>query len=153
MGLAKHVRRCWQYFRRTRAPIRPEDVPINIQNGLKLEWYVPKPTTGLVIKVYDGDTLTIASHYHGANYRFSVRLKGIDAPELRASTPAERDAAWAAQKALYKLAFGANVELCEHGRDKYGRTLAVVIETESRINLNEYMLENGYAKLYNGGRR
>ena len=41
---------------------------------------------GKVIKVYDGDTITIAARLpntDGPIYRFSVRLNGIDTPEIR----------------------------------------------------------------------
>lgn len=47
--------------------------------------FVPPITSGKVIKVYDGDTITIASklpYDHSPIYRFSVRLLGIDSPEM-----------------------------------------------------------------------
>lgn len=64
--------------------------------------YVPETTTwadtipfvhpvnsGICIKVYDGDTITIAAKlpYKGSPiYRFSVRLNGIDTPEIKGKT-------------------------------------------------------------------
>ena len=45
---------------------------------------------GKVIKVYDGDTITIAAALPIINnnklYRFSVRLSGIDSPEIKGHT-------------------------------------------------------------------
>ena len=43
--------------------------------------YIPNVTYGKVIKVYDGDTITIACKMPFDNspiYRFSVRIAGID---------------------------------------------------------------------------
>ena len=53
-----------------------------------IEWkdcipFVPPIAMGFVIKVYDGDTITIASklpYPDSPLYRFSVRLNGIDCP-------------------------------------------------------------------------
>jgi endonuclease YncB( thermonuclease family) len=47
--------------------------------------FIPPVNKGIVIKVYDGDTITIASKLPIKNsplYRFSVRLAGIDTPEM-----------------------------------------------------------------------
>jgi endonuclease YncB( thermonuclease family) len=54
--------------------------------------FVPPITYGKVIKVYDGDTITIASKLPYDNspiYRFSIRLLGIDSPEIKSKTPTE----------------------------------------------------------------
>ena len=48
--------------------------------------FIPPISGGVVIKVYDGDTITIASklpYKKSPLYRFSVRMNGIDAPELK----------------------------------------------------------------------
>jgi endonuclease YncB( thermonuclease family) len=50
-------------------------------------------TEGYVLKVYDGDTITIASKLPFENspiYRFSVRLAGIDTPEIKGKTEKEK---------------------------------------------------------------
>ena len=55
--------------------------------------FIPPLTMGKVIKVYDGDTITIASKMPFENspyYRFSVRLKGIDCPEIRTKNMEEK---------------------------------------------------------------
>ena len=59
---------------------------------INIEWKDTKPFVvplngGHVIKVYDGDTITIANKlpiYHCNDmFRFSVRLNGIDTPEIK----------------------------------------------------------------------
>ena len=60
-------------------------------DGTDIEWkdtieYKVPIQGGRVIKVYDGDTITIAARlpYDDSQlYRFSVRLNGIDAPEIK----------------------------------------------------------------------
>ena len=67
--------------------------------------FIPPVTAGFVIKVYDGDTITVAARLPYADsplYRFPVRLRGIDSPEIRGKTPAERAAAVAARDAFRK---------------------------------------------------
>ncbi len=107
---------------------------------------------GKVIKVYDGDTITIASYLPIPNsqlYRFSVRLTGIDTPEIKGKTKAEKDLAIAAKNALSELVLGKVVELRNISNEKYGRILAdVYIET---IHVNEWMIENNHAVRYDGG--
>ena len=55
--------------------------------------FIPPVNTGQVIKVYDGDTITIAGHlpYDGSPlYRFSVRLNGIDCAEIKGKSEEEK---------------------------------------------------------------
>ena len=55
--------------------------------------FVPKIKSAKVIKVYDGDTITIAykiSIFDRKYYRFSVRLARIDCPEIRTKDPVEK---------------------------------------------------------------
>ena len=46
--------------------------------------YIPNVREGKVIKVYDGDTITVGFYNTGdpTPYRISVRLLGIDTPEV-----------------------------------------------------------------------
>lgn len=122
-----------------------------------LEWkdttpFIPPIKGGIVIKVYDGDTITIASklpYDDSMLYRFSVRLNGIDAPEIKGKTEDEKEAAKVSQKALEELILHKNVTLENIGTEKYGRVLADVFYNGT--NLNKWMLENHYAVEYDGG--
>ena len=59
-----------------------------------LDSFVPPVNSGRVIKVYDGDTITIASKVPGLKnspiYKFSVRLNGIDTPEIKGKNEDEK---------------------------------------------------------------
>jgi endonuclease YncB( thermonuclease family) len=109
-------------------------------------------TFGKVVKVYDGDTITIASKLPNLDqpiYRFSVRLNGIDSPEIRGLTFAEKELAIIARNALHALIFGKIVTLRNVSTEKYGRILADVYLGD--LHVNEWMIKEGYAIPYDGG--
>jgi endonuclease YncB( thermonuclease family) len=114
--------------------------------------FIPPITDGYVIKVYDGDTITVASKLPYLNspvYRFHVRLNGIDSPEIKGKTEDEKNAAHQAQKALENLILHKTVTLKNLKTEKYGRILAdVYLKT---TYLNKWMLDNNYAVKYDGG--
>ena len=68
--------------------------------------FVPPVEKGIVIKVYDGDTITIASklpYLSSPLYRFSVRLNGIDCPEIKSKDENEKQCAQIAKKEMSDL--------------------------------------------------
>jgi micrococcal nuclease len=94
-------------------------------------------------RVVDGDTIEV----HGER----IRLLGLDAAELRARCPAERDLALAARDRLAALlADGAEVR--PHGRDRWGRTLAVVRDA-SGADVAGILIAEGLARPYHGAAR
>ena len=106
---------------------------------------------GRVIKVYDGDTITIASKLPIKNsllYRFSVRLNGIDTPEMKSSCNDEKNVAHQAQEFVSKLILNKYVRLENIKNEKYGRILADVYIGD--VHLNELLLKERYAVVYNG---
>jgi endonuclease YncB( thermonuclease family) len=102
------------------------------------------------VKVYDGDTCHCVFFFHDVAIKFSVRLLGIDTPELK--TGSHREEAKIARDALVELILNKIVKLHCHGWDKYGRLLGD-IETMDGINVSAYMLERGYAVRYDGGKK
>jgi len=114
--------------------------------------FIPDISEGYVIKVYDGDTITIAQklpYSESPLYRFSVRLAGIDTPEIKGKTEVEKTAAKKAQQALEQMILKKNVVLKNVKSEKYGRLLADVYLGD--VHLNKWMLDNNYAVVYNGG--
>ena len=111
-------------------------------------------TGGRVIKVYDADTITIASKlpYDASPiYRLSVRLNGIDAPEIKGKgiSDEEKEAAKIAREFVYNLVFNKFVRLENIQSEKYGRILADVYVGD--IHLNELLVKERYAVKYDGG--
>jgi endonuclease YncB( thermonuclease family) len=124
---------------------------INYENTVP---FVPPIVGGKVVKVYDGDTFTIASklpYLDSPIYRFSVRLNGIDAPEIKGKTNAEKELAKKSRDALTNLIMNKIVRLENISIEKYGRILAdVYVDT---ICVNDFMIDNKYAIRYNGGKK
>lgn len=118
--------------------------------------FVPPISAGLVIKVYDGDTITVAARLPIAScplYRFAVRLRGIDSAEIRGKSEAERKAALAARDALSALVLGKPVRLSALDTEKYGRLLAHVHVDGVDGSLSDWMLAQGHAVPYDGGQK
>jgi endonuclease YncB( thermonuclease family) len=114
--------------------------------------FVPPIMVGKVIKVYDGDTITIASKLPNTEtpiYRFSVRLSGIDSAEIHGKTPNEKKKAIIARDKLNELIFGKMVHLKNISTEKYGRMLADVYL--DNLHINQWMLDNKFAVPYDGG--
>ena len=114
--------------------------------------FIPPVKFGKVIKVYDGDTITIASklpYKESPIYKFSVRLSGIDSPEIKGKTENEKKLAKISRDALYNLVFGKIVYLDNVSTEKYGRILADVYLGD--LHINKWMLSNKYAIEYDGG--
>ena len=114
--------------------------------------FVPPITEGKVIKVYDGDTITVAAklpYPDSPIYRFSVRLNGIDSPEIKAKSSTEKMLAVNAREALSGRILNRIVQLKHTSTEKYGRLLADVYLGET--NMNEWMIANKFAVPYDGG--
>ena len=116
--------------------------------------FIPPIVCGKVIKVYDGDTITIASKIPTTDlpiYRFRVRLSRIDSAEIKGHTETEKKLAIQARDALHKLIFGKIVTLKNLSIEKYGRILADVYLDD--IDISQWMLDNKYAIPYDGGKK
>ena len=114
--------------------------------------FVVPVSIGQVIKVYDGDTITIAAKLPFARsplYRFSVRLNGIDTPEIKGKSEDEISVAKEARDALSGLILHKNVVLKNVATEKYGRILADVYLDE--LHINKWLIEQRFAVKYDGG--
>jgi endonuclease YncB( thermonuclease family) len=127
------------------------NIPENI-NIKKIKSFVPPITQGRVIKCYDGDTITIAAflpYKESPLYKFSVRLNGIDCPEMRTTNENEKKIAQIAQKAVSDKILHQIVTLENVTTEKYGRVLADVIY--NGISVSTWLIEQHLAIPYTGG--
>lgn len=98
-----------------------------------------------VIKVYDGDTLTLED-------KKRVRLLGIDTPEIKPKQPYAEDA----KELLTNYCLDQSVYFSYEGdkTDRYGRILAWVwVKRDGGyLNINEEQVASGFATIYNPGK-
>ena len=130
---------------------------ISMNDNKQIIWkhtieFVAPIEQGFVIKVYDGDTITIASklpYDSSPLYRFAVRLNGIDCPEMKGKDENEKECAQIAKKELNDLIMNKMVTLKNIQTEKYGRILADVYIGD--LHLNQHMIEKRLAVAYDGG--
>ncbi len=107
-----------------------------------------------VLRVIDGDTFEARVHvWPGIEIITKVRLRGIDAPELKARCPQERDKAEAAREALRAMLAEGEVAVLRVSLDKYGGRVVADAATRGTPDVSAAMLATGHARAYSGGRR
>jgi endonuclease YncB( thermonuclease family) len=107
-----------------------------------------------VIRTIDGDTFEARVHlWPGLDMTTRVRLRGIDAPELKASCPQELQMAEAAGLALRGLLEEGEVTIYNIGPDKYNGRVVADAATRRTGNVSAALLAGGFARSYGGGRR
>ena len=107
-----------------------------------------------VVKVYDGDTITVVFYDNGYK-KFNMRMMGYDAPEIKPLKNIEnRDlhilAATAARDYLARLILGKVVKIRLQKFEKYGRLLGEVIY---HVNINNLMTDVIKCKKYDGKKK
>lgn len=107
-----------------------------------------------VIGVYDGDTFTgMARPWLGMTLRLSVRVDGVDTPELRGKCSYERELAREARNFVIEHIMGREVDLVWIKRGKYaGRAIGTVLLGDGS-NLADKIIEAGLGRPYDGGKR
>jgi len=145
-----------------------EDVPEFSLNGIK--------TLGKVVDIYDGDSCKIILLNGNVLMRFNCRLKFIDTPEMKPSKnkpnrEIEIKNAIKCRNKLLQLTTSCYINLDDnlnksqitklmklnnkvikvqcHEFDKYGRLLVELIVNDKTAN--DILVEEGFAKSYNGG--
>lgn len=143
------------YSRRQKEKTIARSQPITVDTATldNVDRYVPPLHTGRVLKVYDGDTITVATEINNIVYKVNIRLSGIDAPEMRAKSTHEKQKAILARDELARLVTGQHVTLSNIQIDKYGgRFVASVgVYINNRlVDCSEHMLASGMARPYDG---
>jgi endonuclease YncB( thermonuclease family) len=107
-----------------------------------------------VIRTIDGDTFEARVHLApGQDVMTRVRLRGIDAPELKAACPEEFRLAEAASDALRDLLRQGGVAIYNIGPDKYQGRVVADVATKRTGNVAAALIAAGHVRSYNGGHR
>lgn len=134
---------------------------INLLNSVDYAGVAAKTynfTYAKVIKVYDGDTFTIAAFDNGVLTKFQVRIYGINCEELKDKNYTNRQKAYEAKKYIEETLLNRiiNIEVLNNKvingkkiKEKYGRLLANV--NINSINPAAELIKKGLAKEYYGG--
>jgi endonuclease YncB( thermonuclease family) len=107
-----------------------------------------------VIRTVDGDTFEARVHLEpGLDLNTRVRLRGIDAPELKAACPEELQMAEKASAALRGLLGEGGVTISNVGPDKYSGRVVADVSTKRTGNVSTALVAAGHARSYGGGHR
>lgn len=124
-------------------PAARSDAPLPLPKPL-----VFPPETGdvliLPLRVIDGDTLQAA-----VLVPITIRLFGIQAPEIHTADPKEKAAGLAAKAYLESIVPAVPVRAVFKGREKYGRTLGDV-RTPMGQSLSQMMIDKNHARAWDG---
>jgi endonuclease YncB( thermonuclease family) len=107
-----------------------------------------------IIRTIDGDTFEARVHLSpGLDLTTRVRLRGVDAPELKAACAEELELAEAAGEALRGLLGEGGVTIYNIGPDKYNGRIVADAATRRTDNVSAALLSAGHARGYVRGRR
>src|SRR5579862_1645501 len=126
----------------------PPDIPI----AHRLDPSIVYPAE--VLRVIDGDTFEARVRvWPGLDVDTKVRLRGVDAAELHARCASELAQAQAARTALEKILSEGGVTISRVGIDKYGGRVDAMIATRNTADVSAALLNGGFARAYDGGKR
>ena len=104
--------------------------------------------TATLVGCYDGDTCTIKfDNAPEILAEQTLRFKGFDTPEIRGKCKEEKEKAAIAKTVTTAYMKQVGKVYATGERGKYGRLLVTVPE------LQDHLIEYGYAKPYDGGTR
>lgn len=92
---------------------------------------------GVTVAVLDGDTVEVLTDQHEQR---RIRLAGIDAPE-KSQAYGQRS-----KQNLASMVAGKLVDVVDHGRDQYGRTVGSL--SVGGLDVNAEQVKAGYAWVY-----
>ncbi len=107
-----------------------------------------------VLRVVDGDTFEARVNlWPGLDITTRVRLRGIDAPEMKARCGEERVKAEAARDALRAILDQGEVGIARVTLDKYGGRVLADASTRATPDVSAALLNAGVGRRYSGGQR
>ena len=110
-------------------------------------------TPARVVSVYDGDSIKVeAEIWPGLTWSGSVRVDGVDTPEIRGKCDAEKAAAVAARDFVAARA-GDRVTLYDVQLGKYAGRVVARVQLDDGADLTHALIDAGHGRPYDGGKR
>tara|TARA_A100000172_G_scaffold76704_1_gene60446 strand:+ start:3477 stop:3842 length:366 start_codon:yes stop_codon:yes gene_type:complete len=109
-----------------------------------------------LVRVVDGDTADVMIDLGFDTWvKARLRFKGVDTWEKRTRDKAEKIKGLAATAftATYLELNDGNFTIQSYGKGKYGRVLAEIFIDGEDKSLNQLLIENGHAYVYEGGKK
>lgn len=134
----------------------PLGMPVRAQRetGMRGRPHLAGPFPAEVTDVVDGDTVEVrVTIWLGQEITTRLRLRGIDAPELGTDCAEEYRLARAARERLMELIEGEPMRVADVGLDKYGGRVVGRLIFAGGEDVGAILAQEGYARLYEGGRR
>ena len=127
----------------------------NIDKKTKIFTFEGRTCVGKVVDVYDGDTVKIVFPLSDKEperlYKWNCRLINVDTPEIRTKNLKEKAYAKEVRNHLRNKILNKIVSVNCKDFDKYGRLLVEILYENE--NINTWLIENNYAKKYDGGKK
>ena len=113
------------------------------------DWAIPAD----VVEVYDGDTIRVDAHpWPDMTIRVSIRIDGIDTPEIHGKCDDEINRAKAAKEFLTRAA-GDHVTILNPRPGKFARRMLADVLIPTGEDVASLMINNGFAREYHGEHR
>ena len=127
----------------------------NATNKTKIFNFEERVCQGKVVDVYDGDTVKIVFPLTDKEperlYRWNCRLINVDTPEIRTRNLKEKEYGKQVRDRLREKILNNIVDVHCKDFDKYGRLLVEIFY--EIVSINKWLIENNYAKVYDGGKK
>ncbi|HRE60087.1 MAG TPA: thermonuclease family protein [Micropepsaceae bacterium] len=115
---------------------------------------LPGPYQARVERVIDGDSLLVRVRiWLGQEVSTIVRIRGVDAPELKGRCAQERTGAEAARRFIEEALTGGDVVLAAIENDKFGGRVIAQVFASGGTDVGAALVSAGLARSYDGGRR
>ena len=112
------------------------------------------PVKADVVRVVDGDTIKVNAHvWNDIRVMTSVRVLGVDTPELRGKCFKEKEMAVAAKQFVIDTISNEPIYLRNIKTDKFGGRVLAEVYLGNGHSLSEMLIQSKHGREYNGGKR
>jgi endonuclease YncB( thermonuclease family) len=127
----------------------------SVNDKIKVFSFEGRECQGKVVSVYDGDTVKIVFPLTDKEperlFKWNCRLINVDTPELRTKNKKEKEFGKKVRDMLREKILNNVVNVKCLDFDKYGRLLVEIFY--EGVSINQWLIDNNYAKVYQGGKK